>query len=91
MRLGERALTPTGKEDSHVEDHGKHAAFQALDLRLRSGKWQNLSASQMNVEATALGRTYNFLDINCTLVPTAPQFLTYQPLRFLRVYDALTH
>ncbi|MBZ5664517.1 MAG: alpha/beta hydrolase [Acidobacteriia bacterium] len=67
------------------------AAFQTLDLRLRSGKWQSLAASQLNAEATALGPVYNFLDINGTFVPTAAQFLTYQPLRFLRVYDAFTH
>jgi pimeloyl-ACP methyl ester carboxylesterase len=67
------------------------AAFQTLDQRLRSGKWQNFSPSQLNSAASALGPVYNFLDINGTFVTTAPQFFTYQPLQFLRVYDAFTH
>lgn len=65
-------------------------AFQNLELRITSGKWQNLSSSQLNVQATALGAVYNVLDLNGTLVSTPPQFLIYKPLQFLRVYDAFT-
>ena len=67
------------------------AAFQAMDARLRTGKWQNVSSAQLDAAATALGPIYNVLDINGSLVNTAPQFLTYQPLQFLRPYDAFTH
>jgi hypothetical protein len=34
---------------------------------------------------------YNVIDINGTYVPAASEFLTYNPLQFLRVYDAFTH
>lgn len=66
-------------------------AFQTLGLRLTTGKWKGLSASQMNSEAAALGPLFNIIDANNTLVPAAPAFLSYQPLQFLRVYDAFTH
>jgi pimeloyl-ACP methyl ester carboxylesterase len=66
-------------------------AFQNLELRIKTGKWQNLSSSQLNVEATSLGSAYNVLYLNGSNVPTPPQFLTYKPLQFLRVYDAFTH
>lgn len=66
-------------------------ALQTLDLRVTTGKWRNLTVSALNSEAAALGPTYNFIDVNNTLVPTPPAFLNYQPLQFLRVYDAFTH
>jgi hypothetical protein len=44
----------------------------------------------MNVLATGLGTAYNVLYLNGSDVETPPQFLTYQPLQFLRVYDAFT-
>jgi pimeloyl-ACP methyl ester carboxylesterase len=67
------------------------AAFQTIETRIESGKWKNLTASQMNAAANDLGPAYNVLDINGTVVSTAPQFLTYKPLQFLRLYDAFTH
>jgi pimeloyl-ACP methyl ester carboxylesterase len=66
-------------------------AFQSLEQRIKTGKWQSLSSSQLNVEATSLGSVYNVLYLNGSTVPTAPQFLTYKPLQFLRIYDAFTH
>ena len=67
------------------------AAFEALSNRLRLGKWQGLSSADLNSVATALGATYNILDINGTLVHTAPAFVSYTPKQFLRVYDTVTH
>lgn len=64
--------------------------FQNLQQRINSGKWQNLTSSQLNVEAAGLGAMYNVIDINGTYVPAASEFLTYNPLQFLRVYDAFT-
>jgi len=58
---------------------------------LKTGKWPNLASSQLNVLATGLGTAYNVLYLNGSNVETPPQFLTYQPLQFLRVYDAFTH
>jgi len=66
-------------------------ALQTLDLRVTTGKWTGLTPAQLNSEAAALGPTYNFIYVNNTSVPTAPAFLNYQPLPFLRVYDAFTH
>jgi hypothetical protein len=66
-------------------------AFQALAARLKTGRWPNLDNSQLNVLATGLGTAYNVLYLNGSDVETPPQFLTYQPLQFLRVYDAFTH
>lgn len=66
-------------------------ALQTLDLRVTTGKWRNLTVSALNSEAAALGPTYNVIDVNSTFVPTPPAFLNYQPLQFLRLFDAFTH
>jgi len=66
-------------------------ALKTLELRLATGKWKETSSSQLNDTALALGSAYNVLDINNALVYTPPAFLTYQPLQFLRLYDAFTH
>jgi hypothetical protein len=66
-------------------------ALRTLDLRVRTGKWTGLTPAQLNNGAAALGPTYNFIYVNNTSVPTSPAFLNYQPLPFLRVYDAFTH
>jgi pimeloyl-ACP methyl ester carboxylesterase len=66
-------------------------ALQALELRVTTGKWKKLAVSDLNNKAAALGPTYNFIYANGTLVPTPPAFLNYQPLQFLRLYDAFTH
>jgi pimeloyl-ACP methyl ester carboxylesterase len=65
-------------------------AFETLASRLRTGKWKDLEYWQLNSEAVELGAAYNVLDINGNEVHTQPQFLSYQPLQFLRVYDAFT-
>jgi hypothetical protein len=66
-------------------------ALQNLEARVTTGKWGNLTPSALNKEAAALGSAYNFLYINNNVVHTPPAFLTYQPLQFLRLYDAFTH
>jgi pimeloyl-ACP methyl ester carboxylesterase len=65
-------------------------ALQTLLLRLSSGKWQDLTPKDLNKEAKALGSTYNVLEINGQLVNTAPEFVTFKPEEFLRVYDTFT-
>ena len=66
-------------------------ALQTLELRMSSGKWEDLSPTDLNNEAAALGSTYNVLDVDGQIVAVAPAFETYHPARFLRVYDAFTH
>lgn len=65
-------------------------AFQTLELRLTSGKWKNLTPTDLNNEAAALGPTFNVLDVNGQIVATSPAFETYKPAKFLRIYDAFT-
>jgi hypothetical protein len=65
-------------------------ALQTLDQRLNTGIWKNLSVSDLNNEAAFLGAEFNVFEVNDTLVPTAPAFLQFEPLQFLRIYDAFT-
>ncbi len=65
-------------------------ALQTLELRLSSGKWKDLTPKDLNKEANALGSTYNVLEINGQLVNTPPEFVTFKPEQFLRVYDAFS-
>jgi pimeloyl-ACP methyl ester carboxylesterase len=65
-------------------------AMQTLLLRLKTGKWKDLSITDLNNEAAALGSTFNVLEVNDEIVATPPAFETYKPLQFLRIYDAFT-
>ncbi len=65
-------------------------ALQTLDQRLTTGVWKNLSVSDLNNEAAFLGAEFNVFQVNGTLVPTPPAFLQFEPLQFLRIYDAFT-
>ncbi len=65
-------------------------ALQTLDQRLTTGIWKNLSVSDLNNEAAFLGAEFNVFEVNNTLVPTPPAFLQFEPLQFLRLYDAFT-
>jgi hypothetical protein len=65
-------------------------ALQTLDQRLITGIWKNLSVSDLNNEAAFLGAEFNVFEVNNTLVPTPPAFLQFEPLPFLRIYDAFT-
>lgn len=61
------------------------AAFQTLIHRLDTGKWEDsTNADLLNQEAAALGPTFNTLGHGS--VP--PAFLTFEPTRFLRPFDA---
>jgi pimeloyl-ACP methyl ester carboxylesterase len=64
--------------------------FQNLQERINTGQWQNLTSSKLNGEATGLGKMYNAIDLTGTYVLASPQFLTYNPEQFLRLYDAFT-
>src|SRR5450755_4054982 len=66
-------------------------AMQTLEVRLASGKWKDLTPTDLNNEAEALGPAFNIIDDNGSIIAAAPAFLTYQPLQFLRIYDAFTH
>ena len=66
-------------------------AMQTLELRLATGKWKDLTPTDLNKEAEALGPAFNVIDDNGSVVAAAPAFVTYQPLQFLRIYDAFTH
>jgi pimeloyl-ACP methyl ester carboxylesterase len=66
-------------------------AMQTLQLRLAAGKWKDVSASDLNNEAAALGPEFNVIDDNGTVISAAPAFLQFQPLQFLRIYDAFTY
>jgi pimeloyl-ACP methyl ester carboxylesterase len=65
-------------------------ALQTLDERLTTGIWKNLSVSTLNSEAAFLGAEFNVFEVNNMLVPTPPAFLQFEPLQFLRLYDAFT-
>jgi len=61
------------------------AAFQTLIHRLDSGKWEaSTNPDLLNQEAAALGPTFNTLGQG----PVPPAFLTFEPTRFLRPFDA---
>lgn len=63
-------------------------AVQSLDLRITSGQWPSLDPATLNDEASALGPVYSFVGSHSSSGVTPPAFLTYQPLEFLRIYDA---
>ncbi|MGA7294922.1 MAG: hypothetical protein WBW53_16045 [Terriglobales bacterium] len=65
-------------------------ALKTLELRLSSGKWKDISPADLNKEANALGSSYNILEINGEPVATSPEFVTFKPGEFLRVYDTFT-
>jgi pimeloyl-ACP methyl ester carboxylesterase len=67
------------------------AALQALDLRLTTGEWKELTVPDLNNDAALLGSGLNVLDVGGSLLPTPPAFLKFKPLPFLRIYDAFTH
>jgi len=66
------------------------AALLTLERRITTGKWENVAYYYLNDVADGLGPSYNVLDINGTLVYTAPEFQQFSPLQFLRIYDTFT-
>ncbi len=65
-------------------------ALETLELRLSTGKWKDLTPTDLNNEASALGATYNVILVNGKTVAASPAFETYKPAKFLRPYDAFT-
>lgn len=65
-------------------------AEQTLERRLLTGVWSGLGVLQLNNEATALGAEFNVIDVNGAPYPAAPAFINYEPLQFLRLFDAFT-
>jgi pimeloyl-ACP methyl ester carboxylesterase len=65
-------------------------AMQTLQLRMAKGKWKDLTETDLNNEAAALGSEFNVINDNGTVVPAAPAFDLFHPLQFLRIYDAFT-
>ena len=65
-------------------------ALQTLELRLTTGKWKDLTAPDLNNDAALLGSGLNVLDVSGSLLPTPPAFLKFEPLPFLRLFDAFT-
>ena len=66
-------------------------AFQALNNRLNTGKWQALGPASLNKAAAALGPNYNYLYLNGNPVNTPPAFETFKDPVFLRPYDVFSH
>jgi pimeloyl-ACP methyl ester carboxylesterase len=65
-------------------------AEQMMERRLATGKWEGLGISHLNNEAAALGPEFNIIDVNNAPYSAAPAFMEFQPLQFLRLYDAFT-
>lgn len=65
------------------------AAFQTLRERVRTGRWRGLAPTELNSDAAALG-PLNVLLLNGQVAPVAPAFLKFQPLMFLRPFDAFS-
>jgi pimeloyl-ACP methyl ester carboxylesterase len=65
-------------------------ALQTLDLRLATGKWEDLAVPDLNNDAGLLGSGYNVYIDGSSLAPTPPAFLNFQPPAFPGVYDAFT-
>jgi hypothetical protein len=66
------------------------AAVETLLNRLDTGKWHDLNASDLNAAATALGPGFNIFGTSQGVVPVPPAFITFDPSRYLRPFDALT-
>ncbi len=73
----ERRPTPDG------EDNPNHRAFPTL-------QWKDLTPTNLNGEAAALGPEFNVIDVNGSPVSAEPAFETYKAANFLRIYDAFT-
>jgi pimeloyl-ACP methyl ester carboxylesterase len=65
-------------------------AMQTLQQRLVRGFWKDSRVTDLNAEAAALGAEFNVINDNGKVVPAAPAFLQFEPLPFLRLFDAFT-
>lgn len=65
------------------------AAVETLLVRLKTGIWPNVDASNMNAAAKALGPSFNiFPNPQGMIVPVPPGFVDFNPTRYLRPFDA---
>jgi len=64
-------------------------ALQKLEMRLAKGSW-DLTISNLNAEAAALGPEFNVIAVDNAPYPAAPAFMDYRQLQFLRLFDAFT-
>lgn len=65
------------------------AAVQTLLVRLKTGIWPDVDATNMNAAATALGPGFNiFVNPQGMIVPTPSGFADFNPTRYLRPFDA---
>jgi pimeloyl-ACP methyl ester carboxylesterase len=62
-------------------------AVQTLENRMSTGQWNVPSPAAMNAQAAALGPQYNIFASGSSVVPTAPEFISYTPARYLRPFD----
>ncbi|HYL86903.1 MAG TPA: prolyl oligopeptidase family serine peptidase [Candidatus Angelobacter sp.] len=64
------------------------AAVETLLTRLQTGKWPEVDAANLNATAAALGPGFNlFANGQGGVVPVAPAFVDFKPLRYLRPFD----
>jgi pimeloyl-ACP methyl ester carboxylesterase len=70
------------------------AAVQTLLNRLKTGKWSELEANDLNQDALALGPGANIIFVMpqpgvVVVVPASPAFSDFKPSQYLRPFDAL--
>jgi hypothetical protein len=70
------------------------AAVDTLLNRLNTGKWSDLKAADLNMDAAALGPA-NIIFVTTPqgiviAVPAAPAFIDFKPSQYLRTFDTLT-
>jgi hypothetical protein len=62
-------------------------ALQTLLNRLSTGHWHVPSPAGLNAEATNFGPSLNVFTSGSSLVPTAPEFISFSPTKYLRPFD----
>jgi pimeloyl-ACP methyl ester carboxylesterase len=66
------------------------AAVQTLVNRLDTGRWHDVNASDLNKAAGALGPGFNvFINSQGAVVPVPPEYIEFEPSRYLRPFDAV--
>jgi pimeloyl-ACP methyl ester carboxylesterase len=66
------------------------AAVGTLLDRLDTGRWHDVNATDLNVEAAALGPSFNVFSAGAGVVATPPAFIDFTPSPYLRTFDAVT-
>jgi Prolyl oligopeptidase family len=78
-------------------DRAGHCAFTPAEIvtsmkvllnRMSTGHWNVPSPAGLNAEAASLGPDFNIYALSGTdIVPTAPEFASFSPTRYLRPFD----